>query len=617
MIPDLGRVVAISAGDDFSAVLQEDSTVITWGSGPAGDGSFVSGLNQQIIGIAAGSQHGLALRADGTVVGWGDNTHGQLDVPQGLKNIVSIAAGERHGAALDTDGTVVVWGNAPELLQAPLEASEIDRISSGAMHLLAIRGTNLLPAISEASKVEASTATVVSKTVIVTGASPSHFASVGLPEDLSLNSTTGAITGTITDGAIRAVRLIVDTNRLPVDRILLFNTRDGVPPTALTLTTDGVFENSLPGTPVGMLSATDVDPLDSHVFTLVSGKNSTNNSLFAIDGGQLVVGPAPMTSFETFVQPLWVRVRATDTAGKFLEKDFPIELFDDWSEDEDGDGFSQAAEAYQNWAAGELLEGDDALPGETPYGDGIENLVRYALPVGRADLESAVQDAVVYEAELASYVGPSLVSQYPGHSGNGYIDFSNSSGDILEWTIVAPATGNYEVVFRYAFGPSSSPLRPLMLSVNGSVIVPSLDFPLTGSWSTWQGLGVNLSLNAGTNTVRLTSLGFGGANFDRLELPIGGLTSRFFHGGGRVGLPVAEFFPVGDQQLIRFSFLRRRFAGLMVMPERGETLEVPTFETMGGTVTETPVHPDWELVVCEELLDPAPRRFLSLRIEIP
>jgi hypothetical protein len=50
------------------------------------------------------------------------------------------------------------------------------------------------------------------------------------------------------------------------------------------------------------------------------------------------------------------------------------------------------------------------------------------------------------------------------------------------------------------------------------VIAPSLSFPPTGSWDTWGTAEVTTDLVAGFNTIRLTTTGSSGGNFDALVI---------------------------------------------------------------------------------------------------
>jgi pectate lyase len=87
-----------------------------------------------------------------------------------------------------------------------------------------------------------------------------------------------------------------------------------------------------------------------------------------------------------------------------------------------------------------------------------------------------------YEAEDAVYVGPIFSNYHGGYTGTGYVDYQNSSGDYVEWTVNASEDGIASLEFRYALGSGD---RPLEIMVNGQVVEPSLSFPSTGSFGTW------------------------------------------------------------------------------------------------------------------------------------
>ncbi|MGD0090079.1 MAG: PKD domain-containing protein [Planctomycetota bacterium] len=127
-------ITAIAAGADFSAALESDGTVWTWGHndcGQLGNGSYadaclparISGLTGvTAIACGHGGKHCLALKSDGSVVAWGNNYNGQLGVgsttnsaaPQQVLNlaggVIAIAAGCAHSMALKSDGSLVTWG---------------------------------------------------------------------------------------------------------------------------------------------------------------------------------------------------------------------------------------------------------------------------------------------------------------------------------------------------------------------------------------------------------------------------------------------------------------------------------------------------------------------------
>lgn len=133
-LPGSLTVLAISAGNGFSAALLSDGTVRMWGRsdyGQLGTGNTVSslvplepsGLGNSNSSIVAGDNHVLALKSDGTVWGWGSNFSGELGdlsvsvqlMPKlvlGLSNVAVIAAGTSRSGAVMNDGSILVLGDS-------------------------------------------------------------------------------------------------------------------------------------------------------------------------------------------------------------------------------------------------------------------------------------------------------------------------------------------------------------------------------------------------------------------------------------------------------------------------------------------------------------------------
>ena len=143
----LEKVIKVAQGLTHSVALTEDGKVYTWGNGESGQlgasaarrllpavvsvsasGEYLTG----IVDITAGDKFTAALDDRGYVWIWGDNSYGQLGIestesyvatPQRvrkgisqssttyLENIVSIAAGSNHMLALDKNGSVWAWGD--------------------------------------------------------------------------------------------------------------------------------------------------------------------------------------------------------------------------------------------------------------------------------------------------------------------------------------------------------------------------------------------------------------------------------------------------------------------------------------------------------------------------
>jgi len=118
---------------------------------------------------------------------------------------------------------------------------------------------------------------------------------------------------------------------------------------------------------------------DTHVFSLVAGAGDRDNYRFIVDCNHLTLRYGIEHDYETSYTQYSIRVRAVDAAlNEPVEQVLLIRLANDWSEDPDGDGLSQAADALVAWAGAGGLTGDNRLPGACPWGDGVSNLVKYA-----------------------------------------------------------------------------------------------------------------------------------------------------------------------------------------------------------------------------------------------
>jgi hypothetical protein len=169
-----------------------------------------------------------------------------------------------------------------------------------------------------------------------------------------------------------------------------------------------------------------------------------------------------------------------------------------------------------------IVAGDGTLSGTPGSGDVGENVFTVRVTDGGglstdATLTITVYDVQgTYEAEDA-FLGGScqVVNNQSGYTGTGFVDYVNSSGDYVEWTVNANQAQTVILDFRYALDGGD---RPLEIQVNGQVVAASLSFPGSG-WSTWVYTAtVEASFNAGDNTIRATAIGSSGANVDHLRV---------------------------------------------------------------------------------------------------
>ncbi|RYD35386.1 MAG: DUF1080 domain-containing protein, partial [Verrucomicrobiaceae bacterium] len=122
----------------------------------------------------------------------------------------------------------------------------------------------------------------------------------------------------------------------------------------------------------------------------------------------------------------------------------------------------------------------------------------------------------IYQAEAAVLQGPAASTEHSGFRGTGYADYNAGTGETITWTVNAATAGQQWLSFRYANGGTAN--RPVRLRVNGAVI-QDLPFAPTGGWPNWWYTpGVNVMLNAGSNTIQLAPTQAAAPNVDLLYL---------------------------------------------------------------------------------------------------
>ncbi len=123
--------------------------------------------------------------------------------------------------------------------------------------------------------------------------------------------------------------------------------------------------------------------------------------------------------------------------------------------------------------------------------------------------------AVRLYAVDAAVVNGEIETINTGYTGTGYVNLNNDTTSAITWTVNAPSAGSYRVTFRVANGTDAD--RKMQVTVNGAADTPELSFPGTGSWTDWEEKSIVVSLNAGKNEIKLSSLTEnGGPNFDYL-----------------------------------------------------------------------------------------------------
>lgn len=127
-------------------------------------------------------------------------------------------------------------------------------------------------------------------------------------------------------------------------------------------------------------------------------------------------------------------------------------------------------------------------------------------------LEVASSAAATYQAESDTELsGCGIKDIHSGFTGNGYVDMGGN-GSWFEWDGVNVSSGTKTFTFTYAAASN----RPCDITVNGTV-VGQVSFPSTGAWTNWSTATIDVPLNSGYNTVRVTAAtSAGGPNVDSL-----------------------------------------------------------------------------------------------------
>lgn len=131
--------------------------------------------------------------------------------------------------------------------------------------------------------------------------------------------------------------------------------------------------------------------------------------------------------------------------------------------------------------------------------------------------------AVPFEAEAARYEaesaeldkGAKTNTNHFFYSGGGFVDGINTVGAVANFTVYAPAAGNYYLALRYANFTGAS--RTLSLLVNGAK-VSQVSLPNLTNWDQWSDQVSQISLKAGKNTITYQYLAGdnGNVNLDRI-----------------------------------------------------------------------------------------------------
>ena len=103
-----------------------------------------------------------------------------------------------------------------------------------------------------------------------------------------------------------------------------------------------------------------------------------------------------------------------------------------------------------------------------------------------------------FEAENATLSGLNVVTDQQGYSGTGFVANFGNVGNYVQFSIKGATAGSQDITLRFANGMGSD--DNLHLYVNGTMI-SKINLP-SGCWGCWTDHVDNVTLNAGSNTIK-------------------------------------------------------------------------------------------------------------------
>ena len=133
-VPPGGAFTQVSAGGHLSCGLRSDTTLACWGDIPTPPtGTFID--------VSAGYFHACGVKTNATLACWGLNDAGQATPPGGT--FTQVSAGGYHTCGLKSDSTLACWGLNTNGQSTP-PGGTFTQISAGGSHTCGLRTNNTL-----------------------------------------------------------------------------------------------------------------------------------------------------------------------------------------------------------------------------------------------------------------------------------------------------------------------------------------------------------------------------------------------------------------------------------------------------------------------------------------
>jgi beta-galactosidase len=128
-------------------------------------------------------------------------------------------------------------------------------------------------------------------------------------------------------------------------------------------------------------------------------------------------------------------------------------------------------------------------------------------------------DSNSLQAEDAAYNGAVVSKSGSGYNGTGFLNFGQNYQGYVQWYRENDGDATAEMLnIRYSCYAGNRVGRLINVTVNDVEIATELALPNTGSWgNNWGEFSVEINLQRGANTIRLSNLGKGGPYIDQIS----------------------------------------------------------------------------------------------------
>ena len=244
--------------------------------------------------------------------------------PTNSSGIISYISSNSTVATINTAGLVTIVGLGETTITATLAS---DNNYNGLIKTAKLIVNDQAPSNFSYNplSITVSYATAISpiKPIISGGMVESYSISPTLPAGLTLNSTTGIISGSVINRLNGKIIYTISAINSGGSATTIFTINFNSAPSGLNLNKPNLFEANNIGDLIGLLNAVDADINDSHSYEFVTGAGDTDNSNFKISSNQLKANT--IFNFST-KNKYFVRIKCIDSGGLSFEKEFLISI---------------------------------------------------------------------------------------------------------------------------------------------------------------------------------------------------------------------------------------------------------------------------------------------------